>query len=80
MAASLLIVFRTYVFTTVPSNKIFWNQALINVASIAIWNRNKVATALAMSVWGASVGFHLHSKSLPFVPSAEDLESHTNVF
>jgi hypothetical protein len=28
-----------------------------------------------MTVWGISIGFHLHSKSLPFVPPAEDLES-----
>ena len=52
----------------------------MNVASIAIWNRNKVVVALAMIIWGISIGFHLHSKSLPFVPSAEDLEFHTNVF
>ena len=53
---------------------------LINVASIVIWKRNKVAVALSMIVWLISIGFHVHSKSLPFAPSAEDLESHTNVF
>ena len=53
---------------------IFWNQELKNVASIAIWNRNKVAVTLAMTVWVVSIGFHLHSKSLHFVPSTEDLE------
>lgn len=52
---------------------IFLNKELINVASIAIWKRNKVAVALAMTVWVVSIGFHLHSKSLHFVPSTEDL-------
>jgi hypothetical protein len=52
---------------------------LINVASIAIWNRNKVVVALAMIVWGISIGFHLRSESLSFALSAEDLESHTNM-
>ena len=58
-----------------PRQQLFWNQALINAARIAIWNRNKVAIVLAMTVWVLSIGFHLNSKSHPFVPSSEDLKS-----
>ncbi len=57
----------------------FWNQILINVGSVAIWNRNKVAAALALTVWVITIGFHIYSKSLPLTASAEDPESHTNV-
>ena len=51
---------------------------LKNFASIAIWNRNKVAVALAMIVWLINLGFHVYSKSLPLIPSADDLKCHTN--
>ncbi|KAI0279377.1 hypothetical protein BGY98DRAFT_933272 [Russula aff. rugulosa BPL654] len=37
------------------------SHVLINVASIAIWSRNKVAVALAMTVWMISIGFHLYN-------------------
>ena len=57
---------------------ILGNQVLINAASIAIWNKNKVVVTLTIIVWGTSVGFHLRSKSLPLAP-VEDLESHINV-
>ncbi|KAH9985091.1 hypothetical protein BJV77DRAFT_1071623 [Russula vinacea] len=40
---------------------IFSNQALIDAASIAIWNRNKVVVALTIMVWGMSIGFHLQN-------------------
>jgi hypothetical protein len=33
---------------------------LINAASIAIWNRDKVVVTLTIIVWGTSIGFHLH--------------------
>lgn len=40
---------------------------LIDAASIAIWNRNKVVVTLSITVLGISVAFHLQSKSLlPF--------------
>ena len=58
---------------------IFRNYELIDVASIAIWNRNKVVVTLAITVWGTSIAFHLRSKSLSLTASAEDLESYTNV-
>ena len=58
---------------------IFRNNVLIDDASIAIWNRNKVAVILAITVWVITVAFHLQSKFLPLTPSAEDPESQTNM-
>jgi hypothetical protein len=58
---------------------IFRNQVLIDAASIAIWNRNKVVVALTTIVCVICIGFHLQSKSLLLTPSTEYLESHTNV-
>jgi hypothetical protein len=54
------------------------NLVLINAASIAIWNRDKVVVTLTIIVWGTSIGFHLHGQFLPLAP-VEDLESHINV-
>jgi hypothetical protein len=54
------------------------NQVLINAASIAIWNRNKVVVTLTIIVLGTSIGFHLRSKFFPLAP-VEDLESRINV-
>ncbi len=43
------------------------NQELIEIASIAIWNRNKVATAAAIGVWVINVAFLIQGKPLlPF--------------
>ena len=58
---------------------IFRNNVLIDDASIAIWTRNRVVVILAITVLVITVAFHLQSKFLPFVPSAEDAEFHTNV-
>jgi hypothetical protein len=74
-AASLLIVLRTYVFVYNSTQWQFSVIRLIDVASIAIWNRNKVVVALTFIVWGISIGFHLQSKSLFLTPSVEDLET-----
>ena len=52
---------------------------LINAASIAIWNKNKVVVPLTLIVWGTTVGFHIRSKSLPVAPVDLDLESHIPV-
>jgi len=43
---------------------------LIGIASLAIWNRNKVAVAMAISVWVINVGFLIQGKSrlLPSIP------------
>ncbi len=57
----------------------FLNRALTNVPSIAIWNRDKVAVALAVALWGVNIGFHLRSKSLSLTSSTEDLVFDTNV-
>jgi hypothetical protein len=54
----------------------FWNQVLIDTASIAIWNRNKVVVTLAITVWGTSGAFHIQSKPIPLTAPVEDLESH----
>ena len=49
---------------------IFRNHVLIDTAiSIAIWNKNRVVVILAIAVWGATIAFHLLSKSFPFIPS-----------
>ena len=60
---------------------IFRNQVLINTASIAIWNKNKVVVTLAIIVWGISFVSHVQSKALPLTALAKDLESefHTTV-
>ena len=39
---------------------------LIEVSSIAIWNRNKVAVVIAISVWGINVVFLVEGGCLPF--------------
>jgi hypothetical protein len=49
-----------------------------NAARIAIWNQNRVVVALAGTLLGTSIAFHLLSKSLPLTLSVEDPESHTN--
>ena len=76
-SASLLIVLRTYVSSTIPHSDNF--QALIDTASIAIWNGNKVVVALTIIVWGICIGFHVQSKSRTLTSSAEVPESHTNI-
>jgi ABC-type transporter lipoprotein component MlaA len=53
---------------------ILGDQMLIDAASIAIWNKNKVVVTLTIMVWGTGIGFHFYSKFLNLVP-IEDLES-----
>jgi hypothetical protein len=48
-ASSLLIVLRMYVLFNTST---FRSQPLIEVSSIAIWNRNKVAMTMAIIIWG----------------------------
>jgi hypothetical protein len=43
------------------------NQALIGVASIAIWNKNKVLMAVTISLWGIEVVFLIQGKFSPQV-------------
>ena len=59
-----------------PVLTFFRNQVLIDIASIAIWNRNKFVVTLAIAVWGISAAFHIQSKPLPFTLPLEELESH----
>jgi hypothetical protein len=39
----------------------------MDIASIAIWNRNRVVVATAIGVWGINVVISIQSKSLPFL-------------
>ena len=65
MTSSLLIGLRTYVVIyNYTTTTIFRNQVLINIISIAIWNRNKYVLALAITIWVANVAIHLQSESL----------------
>jgi len=46
---------------------IFPDQTLIAVASIAIWHKNKVATAMAIGLWGANAAFFIYCElPLPY--------------
>ena len=42
------------------------DEALIVVASIAIWNRNKLAVRISLGVWGCNVAFLVQGKLLLF--------------
>ncbi|KAF8259727.1 hypothetical protein EI94DRAFT_997547 [Lactarius quietus] len=39
---------------------------LIVIRIIAIWNRNKIAVAIAICAWSTNIAFFIHSKSHPF--------------
>ncbi|KAI0284060.1 hypothetical protein BC826DRAFT_170495 [Russula brevipes] len=56
-AASLLIVLRMCVVLSLLLHDNPQEQPLIDVASIAIWNKNKVVTVTAYSIWGINVAF-----------------------
>ena len=60
-SASLLIVFRTYVFHTPRSS--CRSKALMVAARIAIWNRNRIVVMISVGVWLTNVAFMIHSKS-----------------
>jgi hypothetical protein len=67
-ASSLLIVLRLYVLANtsaaLQSPPHPNSGAYRGFFSIAIWNRNKVVVAMAISVWVVSAGFFLQGKSL----------------
>ena len=65
-AASLLIVLRMYVLVRVSGNMsiVPRSKLLMGTTSIAIWNGNKLAIALASGVWVANLGFLAQSKTL----------------
>jgi len=39
-------------------------KALTAVARIAVWNRNKIVSAISLAIWATNVGFLIHGKSL----------------
>ncbi|KAF8492451.1 hypothetical protein F5888DRAFT_1891854, partial [Russula emetica] len=63
--ASLLIIVRMYVTVSFNSSKpgpSFPNQALIEAFSIAIWNKNKFAVAIAGITWVTNVSLAIRGK------------------
>jgi hypothetical protein len=48
---------------------------LIEAASIAIWDKNKVVVAMALGVWGTNVVVLTQGTSLPLLCSAGRTES-----
>ena len=62
--SSLLIVLRMYVLNNDPTEPVFPNQTLIDVASIAIWNKNKIVGAIAFSIWVINAASFLQRKLL----------------
>jgi hypothetical protein len=54
------------------------DQVLTEVASIAIWNRKKLAVVTSLAVWGANLGFLIQGKSL-FLRPVIDLNLYTDM-
>jgi hypothetical protein len=57
----------------------FPNQMFIEVASIAIWERNRVAMALAISVWGTNAVFYVLCKLLLPLPCVIGTKPYVNM-
>jgi hypothetical protein len=56
-----------YVFANTSGSHYPPNQALIEIVSIAIWNRKKPAIVVAVGIWVVNVAFYLQGKiSSPF--------------
>jgi hypothetical protein len=55
---------------------VFRYQVLIDIPSIAIWNRNKVAVTLAITVWVINTVSRIQGKPLAVVSPVENLESY----
>jgi hypothetical protein len=80
LSATLLVIFRMYVsFHSSKPGPSFPNQALIEVFSVAIYNRNKFVMALAVTAWVINFSLIIEGKSLPFCHPADYRESHTNM-
>jgi hypothetical protein len=47
------------------------NQVLIEITSIAIWNRERVVVAMAITVWVVNVAFLVQGKSPLSTPSRD---------
>ena len=56
---------NSYVSFILNSGISFPNQALIEAPSIAIWNRDKIVTAIAASVWFTNVAASIQGKYYP---------------
>jgi hypothetical protein len=54
-------------------------QVPIDTTSIAIWNRNKAAIALSITVWGINTAFHIKSKPFSSPFPIKDLELCSNL-
>jgi hypothetical protein len=80
VASSLLIVLRMYVLINNSMGPVSPNQTLTDVASIAIWDKNKIVVATAFSIWVINAAFFLQRKLLLPCPTS-DLEpiSYSNV-
>jgi hypothetical protein len=80
VSASLLVVARAYVsFHSFKPGQYFPNQALIEAFSIAIWNKNKFAMAIAVISWVTNVSVIIQGKSFPFYSPVDYRESHNNM-
>ena len=66
LSSSLLIVLRAYVL--INTSTVLNLSKLTEAGSIAVWNRNRVVVALAISVWVVNAAFLLQSKSLLLYP------------
>jgi hypothetical protein len=58
--ASLLIVLRVYVFAT--NTIISPNHTLIEVVSVAIWDRNKAVMTTTIGLWVINSAFLIQGK------------------
>ena len=58
-ASSLLIVLRMYVLLNTST---FRSHPLIEVSSIAIWNRNKVVMTMAIIIWGINAVLYVRCR------------------
>jgi hypothetical protein len=47
-----------------PSRPSPSSNVLMELVSIAIWNRNKIIIGIVIAVWGTSISFFLESESL----------------
>ena len=56
------------------------HQALIEAVSIAIWNKNKIAVALAIGTWAINVAFLIQGMLFPLRPVASCVVTQTRFF
>jgi len=61
-ASSLLIVLRMYVLINISVIPKSPQSDLIEVSSIAIWNRNRFAVVVSIIVWATNAAFLIQGK------------------